>query len=84
MTASFRNITLDTGDGDDEGVLVLQDNRLVAVLSHLGAMHGDIAGQWFVEAMFGNQLLKPRHTFADPKDFVAWLEVEGCSSAPDA
>jgi hypothetical protein len=55
MTASFQDIKLDTGDGDDQAVLVLRNGRLIAVLSHLGAMHNHMAGKWFVEARFWRQ-----------------------------
>jgi hypothetical protein len=76
MAASFQEITLDTGDGDDRAVLVLRDGRLTAVLSRLGAMHDEMAGLWFVEAVFGTPPTDLRHTFGDPGDFVAWLEAE--------
>lgn len=77
MAASFQDITLDTGDGDARAVLVLRDGRLIAVLSHLGAMHDEMAGKWFVEALFGNPPFKARHMFDDPQEFVAWLEEGG-------
>jgi hypothetical protein len=77
MTALFQEITLDTGDADDRAVLVLRDGRLTAVLSHLSSMHDEMAGMWFVEALFGKPPPKPRHTFSDPDEFVAWLETAG-------
>lgn len=76
MAASYQEITLDTGDGDDQAVLVLRDGRLTAVLARLGAMHDDMAGMWFVEALFGTPPSNSRHMFGDPGDFVAWLEAE--------
>lgn len=85
MKASFQHIALDSSDGDDQAVLVFRDDRLVAVLSQLGVMHGDITGRWFVEAMFGDHLLKPpRLTFLVPSEFVAWLENEGCGTRTSA
>lgn len=77
MATSFQEITLDSGGADERAVLVLRDGRLTAVLSHLSAMHDEMAGMWFVETMFGAPPPKPRHTFADPADFAAWLEQEG-------
>lgn len=77
MATSFQEITLDTGDADDRAILVLRDGRLAAVLSHLSAMHDEMAGMWFVEALFGPPPPKPRHTFANPDEFAAWLEKEG-------
>lgn len=77
MSVSFEAITLDTGDDDDRAVLVLRDGRLTAVLSRLSAMHEELAGQWFVEAMFGPTLNAQQHVFADPDEFVSWLAEEG-------
>lgn len=77
MAASFQEIMLDTGDADDRAILVLRDGRLAAVLSHLSGMHDAMAGMWFVEALFGAPPPKPRHIFADPDEFVMWLETEG-------
>lgn len=81
MTASFQEITLDTGGSDDQAVLVLRHGRLVAVLSYLSAMHDEMAGKWFVEAMFGTPPFKPRHMFTSPEEFVAWLQEEGLRDA---
>jgi len=75
--ASFQAITLDTGNTDEQAVLVLKGGRLAAVLSHLSDLHGDLAGLWFVEAMFGNPPRRPRHTFASPDEFAAWLDAAG-------
>jgi hypothetical protein len=74
--ASYQRITLDTGGTDDRAVLVLREGRLTAVLSHLGAMHDELAGMWFLETMFGTPPSTPRHMFADPEEFVAWLDEE--------
>lgn len=76
MATSFQDITLDTADGDDRAVLVSRDGRLTAVLSHLSEMHGDMAGMWFVEAMFVSPPFEARHVFTDPQEFVAWLGDE--------
>ena len=77
MATSFQEITLDTRDADDHAVLVLRNGRLAAVLSHLSDIHGDMAGMWFVETMFGTSPAKLRHTFNNPDEFVAWLDDEG-------
>lgn len=77
MTALFQDITLDTGDNDERAVLVMRDGRLTAILSRLSEMHEELAGQWFVEAMFGISPNSQRHVFADPEEFVAWLAEEG-------
>lgn len=76
MTASYQGITLDTGGIDDQAVLVLREGRLTAVLSRLGAMHDDLVGKWSVEALFVAPPPWPRNIFADPDEFVAWLDGE--------
>lgn len=77
MRTSFQDVMLDTRDADDRAVLVLRDGRLTAVLSHLSAMHDEMAGMWFVEALFGAPPPWSRHMFADPQEFAAWLDEEG-------
>ncbi len=43
-----------TGSGDQEGKLVLVDDRLVAVLVRLDDQaHAGLVGAWFLEAGFG-------------------------------
>jgi hypothetical protein len=76
MAASFQEITLDTGDAEHRGVMILRDGRLTAILTHLSAMHEEMAGLWFLEALFARPPARPRHTFADPDDFIAWLDTE--------
>jgi hypothetical protein len=39
---------------DEEGMLVFDDDqRLVAVLTHLSDQYGDVSGHWYLEAKFG-------------------------------
>jgi hypothetical protein len=39
---------------DEEGMLVFDgQQRLVAVLTHLGDQYGDVSGHWYWEAKFG-------------------------------
>jgi hypothetical protein len=39
---------------DEEGMLVFNDDqRLVAVLTHLSDQYGDVSGHWYLEAKFG-------------------------------
>jgi hypothetical protein len=76
MAVSFQETTLDTGDEDDRAVLVMRDGRLAAVLSRLSEMHEEMAGQWFVEALFAPAPDTQRHVFTDPDAFVAWLAGE--------
>ena len=38
---------------DEEGMLVFDDQqRLVAVLTHLSDQYGEVSGHWYVEAKF--------------------------------
>jgi hypothetical protein len=39
---------------DEEGMLVFDDDqRLLAVLTHLGDQYGEMSGHWYLEAKFG-------------------------------
>jgi hypothetical protein len=76
MAVSFQDITLDTDDGDDRAVLVMRDGRVAAVLSRLSEIHAEMAGQWFVEALFAPAPDTQRHVFTDPAAFAAWLVGE--------
>lgn len=53
---TFKPITLAANHGDEEAVLVLDGERLMAVASRLGDAHEDAAGQWFVEAIFDDRV----------------------------
>jgi hypothetical protein len=53
---TFKPITLDANHGDEEAVLVMRSDRLVAVASRLGPHHDDASGNWFVEAVFSEDL----------------------------
>lgn len=52
MVIRFAPVTLPSDFGDSEGALVVWDDRLVAVVSRLGDLHGELLGRWFVEASF--------------------------------
>jgi hypothetical protein len=76
MASSYQDITLDTAGTNDQAVLVLSEGRLTGVLSHLGPLHNEMAGMWFLETMFGTPPPMPRHMFADPDEFIAWLNED--------
>jgi hypothetical protein len=58
---------------DEEGLLVLAEDRLVAVLVRLSEEHGDLSGDWFLEAGFG-RLDGPHHpTFRDLDEAQDWI-----------
>lgn len=49
---TFQKIQLESNHGDEDAVLILRSERLVAIASFLGAQHGPSSGQWYVEAVF--------------------------------
>ena len=52
MTLTLQPIRVGNGS-DEEGMLVFDaDQRLVAVLTHLGEQYGEVSGHWYLEAKF--------------------------------
>jgi hypothetical protein len=51
MSLSLQPVRVGTGS-DEEGMLVFDDERLVAVLTHLGDQYGEVSGHWYLEAKF--------------------------------
>jgi hypothetical protein len=53
MSLSLQPVRVGTGS-DEEGMLVFDDDqRLVAVLTHLGDQYDSVSGHWYLEAKFG-------------------------------
>jgi hypothetical protein len=53
MSLTLQSVRVGTGS-DEEGMLVFDDDqRLVAVLTHLSEQYGDVSGHWYLEAGFG-------------------------------
>lgn len=69
-------LVVNTGTGGENGLLVLIDGKLVAVLIHLGASYdlaAETQGQWFLEAGFGPcQDWNKGLTFASLDEALAW------------
>lgn len=67
-------------DGHDtEGMLVLSDGRLVAVLARLdGKHHGVDAGKWHLEAGLGRCAPPPGESLVwdTPQDGARWVETQ--------
>ncbi|MBM6578941.1 hypothetical protein ILT44_02005 [Microvirga sp. BT689] len=65
MSLTLRPVRVGTGS-DEEGMLVFdEEQRLVAVLTHLGENYDGASGHWYLEAGFG-RLDGPDHpTYAD-------------------
>lgn len=75
MKFDFQPVTLSASTPDDEGMLVLCDDRLVAVISRLSAIHGDREGRWFIEATFRILPLGPEQTFETLGDVELFLSA---------
>jgi hypothetical protein len=53
MSLTLQPVRVGTGS-DEEGMLVFDDDqRLVAVLTHLGDQYDSVSGHWYLEATFG-------------------------------
>jgi hypothetical protein len=53
MSLTLQSVRVATGS-DEEGMLVFDDEqRLVAVLTHLSDQYDSLSGHWFMEAGFG-------------------------------
>ena len=52
MKLELQRVRIATGS-DEDGLLVFDGDRLVAVLVRLSDLHDDAAGQWFLETGFG-------------------------------
>lgn len=76
MALAFQPISLDVESGDSGGLLVLRDGKLVAVVAELGAMHGEIAGWWFIEAAFHPALPHRHDPFPDIAALDRWLRAQ--------
>jgi hypothetical protein len=59
---------------DQEGMLALVGDTLVAVLVRLSELHGEHAGAWFLEAGFGRLDLPEHPVFPDLAAAQAWIE----------
>ena len=73
MTLTFQPVRVGNGS-DEEGLLAFdEEQRLVAVLTHLGGQYENVAGHWYLEAGFG-PLDGPTHpTFADLDAAESWI-----------
>ncbi len=73
MTLTLQPVRVGNGS-DEEGLLVFDgEQRLVAVLTHLGEQYDGLSGHWYLEAGFG-RLDGPDHpTFADLEGAQEWI-----------
>lgn len=66
---------------DEQGLHVLYDDRLAAVMVKLGSMHGEEQGFWNLEIGFGACIGRPA-TFKDLSSALRWVG-ERCLDDPD-
>ena len=64
MSISLQPVRIGTGY-DEDGLLVLADDYLVAVLVRLTDRHGEEAGKWFLETGYGRLSRRQQRIFAD-------------------
>ena len=73
MSLHLKPVRVATGSGDEEGQLVFDEERFLAVLVRLSDEHGPDAGKWFFEVGLG-RLDGPAHpTFADLDEAQDWI-----------
>ena len=73
MSLTLQPVRVATGSADEDGRLVFADGRLIGVLVQLSAEHGEIGGQWFVEASFDRLDGTEHPTFQDLGEAKRWL-----------
>jgi hypothetical protein len=73
MALSSQPVTLDGEGPDREGTLVFRDSRLLALLTRLDTIHGELAGRWFVETIFGDLPERQPPAFETTGAFGEWL-----------
>jgi hypothetical protein len=63
-----------------EGRLVFRNGQLIAVLALLSESHDELAGHWYVEALFGTlaNSLSPQPAFKDLEAAQTWLNEMLC------
>jgi hypothetical protein len=73
----FRPIKVATGSADEEGRLVLVEDRLVAVLVRLeDSGHGAARGQWCLEAGFNGVDSTEPPLFVDLEAAERWISLQ--------
>jgi hypothetical protein len=73
VSYQFEPVRVRTGSPDEEGLLVLRDERLVAVLVRLSEQHAEDAGKWVVEAGFAFPDTARDQVFTELDDAEAWF-----------
>ena len=80
-TSAYR-LRVKTDSADTNGILLLDDGELVAVLIELAdESHGADRGKWVIETIFGLPMACPPTLFDSAEDAGAWV-VSKCATAP--
>ena len=72
MSFQFTPVLLYGMSPDNEGLLLFKGDRLLAVLTRLSSIHDDRAGQFFIEAVFGDISVPSDHLLPDIEAAKAW------------
>lgn len=73
MNLALQAMAVATGSDDRDGMLVLADDELVAVLVRLSDSHGGKAGLWFLEHGFAVLKSADNPVFADLDAAGRWV-----------
>ena len=73
LVLQLQPIAVDTNSPDREGMLVIANGLLVAVLVRLAEPEHDNVGSWFLEAGFGRLQGQRAPTFLNVEDAMRWL-----------
>lgn len=77
---SIYRLKLRTGSDDEQALLLLADNKLVAILVELAdECHGDERGKWMVEKIFGLGDARVPDVFDSAEAAAAWVGDHICS-----
>jgi hypothetical protein len=73
MSYTLQPVRVGNGS-DEEGLLVFNgEQRLMAVLTHLGEQYDGLSGHWYLEAGFGRLDVQDHPTYADLEDAREWI-----------
>ena len=72
MKVQFQPVRVAAGE-DGDGLLVLVEGWLIAVLVRLSDQHGALSGHWFLESGYGRFAGPEQPTFSDLSTAEAWF-----------
>lgn len=73
-TTATIDIKVRTGSADENGVLMVFDNQLIAILIELSdEVHGETRGRWALEHTFGLFSISAPETFVSVEQAWDWI-----------